>query len=389
MSAEPSTGTIYLDHAATSHPKPAEVVGAVLRALEHGGNPGRGQHARAAAAAAVVEGARSALAELLGGVDPSRIAFTGGATDALNIAIKGTLRPGDHVVTTALEHNSVLRPLRGLADRVGVRVTVVPVGPDGFLEVARLREALLAETRLVVLTHASNVTGAVQPVADVAEACAAVGVPVLLDAAQTAGELPLEVAQLGVAMAVLPGHKGLLGPQGAGALYVREGDEPERWREGGTGTGSESDVHPGGMPGRLEAGTAPVPAIAGLGAGVRLVLERGVAAVQAHQERLTALVTEGLLAIPGVRVYGATDPSRRVGVTAFNIDGSDATEVAVVLENGFGIEVRAGLHCAPLAHRTIGSPPSGAVRVSTGFSTTEGDVEAFLAAVREVATSAG
>ncbi len=379
---------IYLDNAATSFPKPESVTTAVTEALATGGNAARGHHHLAGRGARLIEETRSLLASLLNAEDPSRVAFAFNATDALNMAIKGFVQPGDHVITTQLEHNSVLRPLNGLKTRGVIDMSVSEVGENGVLDPGAVEALIRSETRLAVMTYVSNVLGTIQPVAEVAEICGKHGIPLLVDAAQATGELPIDVQALGVAMLAFPGHKGLLGPQGCGGLYVRPGIELAAWREGGTGTQSKLTEHPDEMPHRLEAGTHNLPALAGLAAGVRFIQERGVAELRDHQLRLLRQLVEGLEGIGGVTLYGDLDPARKAGVASFNVAGMDCSDVGAILDQSFEIVVRTGLHCAAPTHRAIGTFPSGTVRASPGFATTEDEIQTSLSAIEQIADAA-
>jgi cysteine desulfurase/selenocysteine lyase len=376
---------IYLDHAATSWPKPP----AVREALDAyfgdaGGNPGRAGHRMSIGAARLVEGSREALAELLGVEDPSRITFAKNATEALNLAIYGLLEPGDHTVTSSVEHNSVMRPLRDLEDR-GVELTVVSAAADGTLDPAALIAAMKANTRLVVTLHGSNVTGALLPIGEIALACRERGVPYLVDAAQTAGTVAIDVAALGIDLLAFTGHKGLLGLTGTGGLYVRPGVSPKPRLRGGTGSKSDLEVQPDFMPDIYESGTLDVAGIAGLGAGVRHLLETGVDKVEAHDRALATRAIEGLEAISGVTVYAPGDPGLRCGVLSFTVDGLAPSDVGTILDRDFAIMSRVGLHCAPGAHRTIGTFPTGTVRFGFGLSNTPEQVDTAVEAVTEIA----
>jgi cysteine desulfurase/selenocysteine lyase len=374
----------YLDNAATSHPKPAAVYSAADEFLRHGaGNPGRGSHRRATEAAGLVARCRMRLARLLGVPVPARVVFTPGCTHALNLALKGLLRPGDRVATTSLEHNAVARPLRSL-ERRGVIVDRAPC-PEGQFDWSAFRARLTPETRLAVVVHASNVTGEVLPVAEIATACAALGVPLLVDAAQTAGALPTPARDWGQVLVALAGHKGLLGPTGVGALYVAEGLEPQPLVEGGTGTRSESDEQPETLPDRFESGTLNGPGLAGLEAALAWLEERGVATVRKSELALTEHLARELAAIPGVRVYGPPAGADRAAVVSFTLADWDPQDLAPVLDERFDVQCRAGLHCAPWAHQSLGTFPGGTVRFSPGPFTTEAEVETAVSAVRQVA----
>lgn len=376
---------IYLDNAATSWPKPP----AVRRALdlyfdEAGGNPGRSAHRLSVAAARVVERTREAVATLLGIEDPSRLVFTHNATHALNLALYGTLKPGDHVVTTSMEHNAVMRPLRHLESQ-GVAVTVVACDREGTLDVDAVRRAFRRQTRLLVTTHASNVTGALLPIDRLGALAREQGVLYLVDASQTVGAVPIDLSTLPVDLLAFSGHKGLLGPTGTGGLYIREGVPLVPLIRGGTGSQSDSETQPAFLPDAYESGTPNVAGLAGLGAAVEFLRDVGVEQVRAHEVGLVARVLEEASAVPGLTVYGPRDPAARCGVLSFNLAGAVSSEVALALEASFGIMTRAGLHCAPAAHRTIGTFPTGTVRASVGWFNTLDDVDALLGALIEIA----
>ena len=366
---------IYLDNAATSFPKPACVVEAMASALaQSGANPGRAGHRLALAAGRIVEDCREAIAELLGELDATRVAFAANTTDALNMAIHGVLRPGDHAVSTLIEHNSVLRPLSELARSGSIALTLVPPDASGMIHAQDIAQALTPRTRLVVMTHMSNVLGVEQNVAAVGALCRARGVLFLVDAAQTAGHLPLTPARWGCSMLALPGHKGLLGPHGTGALWVAPGVSLAPMRQGGTGSASESMFQPRMMPDLLESGTLNLPGIAGLRAGMRVACAHR----EETQKNAVALcneMREALLNLPGVRVYTPEGAS----LTTFNIEGIASQEVAAALDEA-GIAVRGGLHCAPGVHRCLGTLETGAVRVSPGLTSTRQDAVRLIEA---------
>ncbi len=375
---------IYLDNAASSHPKPPAVYDAVAAALRVGANPGRGGHRPALEAARTVLETRCRVAELLGVSDPARVVFTANGSHALNLALKGALRAGDHVVTTAMEHNSVLRPLAALARR-GVGATVVGADARGWVDPADLAAACTPATRLVALTHASNVVGTIQDAAAVGDLCRRRGLLFLLDAAQTAGVVPLDLEGLGVHLLAAPGHKGLLGPQGTGILALAPGVELATLLEGGTGTHSEEREMPRELPEGLEAGTLNAPGLAGLGAGVGYLRERGVDAVRAGEEELLRWLLPELARVPGLELYGLPGAAGRVAVVSFNLAGRDGAHLGFALDEVYGIAVRVGLHCAPDAHRALGTFPVGTVRASFGPLNTLEDAEALVRALRELA----
>ena len=381
---------IYLDNAATSFPKPPQVSEAIADLLAHrAGNPGRSGHALAVAAQAVVADTRRLLASFFGARDPSRVVFALNATDALNTALWGLLRPGDRVVTTSVEHNAMVRPLSALAER-GVAVERVPCAPDGTLDLDDLARALeAAPTRAVAMTHASNVCGTILPVQDAARLAHRHGAVLLVDAAQTAGVLPIDVAEMGIDLLAFPGHKGLLGPTGTGGLYVSPEVRLAPLRQGGTGTRSEEERQPEELPEALEAGTVNTVGIAGLGAALRVLQGLGLARVQAHEAALATRLLAGLRDIPGVRVHGTGDPRRQVAVVSITVDGWEPVDLGAALDSTFGIAVRPGLHCAPIAHRTLGTFPHGTVRLSPGISTTEEEIDQALAALRGLAGAGG
>jgi cysteine desulfurase family protein len=375
--------TPYFDNPASSHPKPEAVYGAVEHALRLGANPGRAGHRAALDAARLVHGAREAVATLFGVGDCSRIVFTLNATQALNQAIKGLLRPGDHVVTSSMEHNSVVRPLHYMAGQ-GIEVDFVKADTQGRVDPQKLEDALKPNTKLLVLNHASNVCGTLQDAEAVGALCRRRGVLFLLDAAQTAGCIELDVEKLGVDLLAAPGHKGLLGPQGTGVLYVRPGLALTPLIHGGTGNLSAGRDMPPEMPEALEGGTVNTPGIAGLEAGVRYLLERGVADVRAEELALMEWFLPRLSELKGITVFGPEDPAERVAVVSFNIEGVDSAHLGYELDEQYSIGVRVGLHCAPDAHRSLGSFPQGAIRVGFGPFNTIDDAKLLLNALEEL-----
>jgi cysteine desulfurase/selenocysteine lyase len=381
---------IYLDNAATSWPKPEEVYSAVDRWQRENGAPfGRGVYDSASTTDRLVNDARRAVATLLGVDDPSRVVFALNGTDALHLAIQGLIKPGDHVVTTVIEHNSVLRPLRQLESR-GVATTHVGCDAEGVVAAGDVVKALNAKTKFVVVAHASNVTGALQPVAEIGAELRKRGVTFIVDAAQTLGELPLAAEELSCDLLAAPGHKGLLGPLGTGVLYVRPGIE-ERLasiRTGGTGSQSNSTLQPKTMPDKFEAGNLNVPGIVGLGAGARWLLQRGISNVREHALQLTTRLLDGLSKLPSVRIRGPREPARRVGLVSLTIEGYDPQEAAAVLATSFGMEARSGLHCSPLMHKALGTDAGGGtLRLSLGPFNTAEHVEAAVAALGQLTTS--
>jgi cysteine desulfurase/selenocysteine lyase len=388
---------IYFDNAATSWPKPSGVAEAMVHFMKAvGANPGRAAHRQAVESGRIVYGAREAVAELFHAPDPLRVVWCKNVTEALNLALRGLLRSGDHVVTSSMEHNSMMRPLRALErqpekDSGGVEVTVVACSPLGELDPAAVRAAIQPNTRLVALNHASNVVGTILPVAEVGAICRECDVLLLVDAAQTGGSYPIDVQSDHVDLMGFTGHKSLGGPMGTGGLIVGERvDEAqlEPLIRGGTGSRSEHERQPDFLPDMYESGTPNVVGLAGLGAGVRWVLERGVEAIRAHEVTLTHALIEGLEAIPGVTVYGALDAELQTATVSFNIKNTLPSEAGLRLDDEYGIMCRVGLHCAPAAHRTLGTFPVGTVRFGLGAFSTLDEVEMALDAVRQLAQEA-
>jgi len=377
---------VYFDNAATSYPKPSRVWDAVDHfQREIGASAGRGAYAEAYECARLLGETRALLARLFNAPDPSRFLFTMNATGALNLALKGTLRPGDHVVTTAIEHNSVLRPLNALRERGIIDFSVVACAPTGELDPDALAAAIRPATRLIALLHGSNVCGVLFPVEQIARIARERGIPLLVDAAQTAGAVPIDVRALGLDMIAFPGHKGLLGPLGTGALWVREGLELQTVTEGGTGSKSEWDVQPDFWPDRHEAGSHNAAGLVGLLEGVRYVLDRGVAEIRAHKELIVSRLLRRFRAIEGVRVFGPGSAALNGGVVSIRAEGWGPLEMASELDRRYRINVRPGLHCAPGAHKTIGTFPEGTVRFSVGPFNTPEQVDAAAEAVEELA----
>lgn len=379
--------TIYLDNAATTYPKPEAVYQAIDRAMRDiGVAPGRGGHRQSMEAARIVFSARESLAHLLGIGDSSRIIFTHSATEALNMAVKGILKPGDHVVTTSMEHNSLARPLHHAAEG-GVPVTWVQSDADGYVTAGQIIDALRPDTKLVAMTHCSNITGAVNPVDEIGQLLRERGVLFLVDGAQSTGSYPFSIDAMGVDLFAAPGHKGLYGPPGTGFLYIAPGVDLGPLLHGGTGSGSSEIFQPSSLPERHESGTMNTPAIAGLLAGVEYVASRGIAAIHDFEMELAGRLCIGLSSIPGVRVFNPVGTRPRCAVVSFTITGRDPATVGYMLDHRYGISVRVGLHCAPLAHRSIGTFPDGTVRVSPALFNTDEDIDRLLAAIREIAAS--
>jgi len=380
------TFMIYLDNAATSWPKPPMVADRVREAILHqGGNPGRSGHAMSLAAGKLLEEARNKLAHLFNVADPHRIVFALNATDALHLAINGSLEEGGHVIISSMEHNAVTRPLHRYQERGGC-VTKIPMDPVSGVDPENVKKALRKDTRLVVMTHASNVCGTVNPIKEIGLVCREAGVPLLVDASQSAGCLPVDVEAMNIDMLAFPGHKSLLGPTGTGGLYIREGVEMAPVRLGGTGLHSEEQDQPREMPFRYESGTQNVQGLAGLAAGLDYIEEEGLDAIESKEESLTSLLLEGLAPIEGLSLYGPPKGVRRAPVVSFTLENVDPIEIAAILDQSFAIAVRAGLHCAPDAHGTIGTlAAGGTVRVSPGPYNTEEDIQRVVDAIGEIA----
>ena len=375
---------IYFDNAATTMLKPPGVAQAVSRAIGSFGGVGRGVHDASIDAGMTVFQARQKVSDLLGGSGAKRVAFALNATEALNVAISGLLEPGCHAVTTAASHNSALRPLFRAEDGGAARVTVVGIAPDGSLDYDEFDEAFEPGTRLAVVTHASNLTGDVYDIARMAAIAHAHGALLVVDAAQTAGLVPIDMAADGVDVVCFTGHKSLFGPQGTGGLCVAESVDIAPLKVGGSGTHSYDRAHPPFMPERLEAGTLNGHGIAGLLAGLTYIEGKGVDAIRAETLSLARRFEEGVRAVDGVRVYGG-GTGQRTGIVALNVGDADSALVADMLNNVFGICTRAGAHCAPLMHEALGTQCQGAVRFSFSHFNTEGEIDEGVRAVRSVA----
>jgi len=374
----------YLDHAATSWPKPQPVIDAVVHAMAAaGGNPGRAAHSLGLAASRLIVESRIDVAALLGIKDSRNLVFVPGCTFGLNLALKGLLQPGDRVVVGSTEHNAVVRPLNVLAAQ-GVRVDVVRADTAGRIDPDVLEAAVNeTATRAVICQHASNVLGTIQPIGDFADIAHAAGAVIIVDGAQAAGHVHLDLDALGADVYAASGHKGLLGPQGAGVLYLAPDCEPRELTQGGSGSNSEDPLQPMTRPDRYEAGTPSTPAIAGLGAAARFLSEHGQV-LRAEEHRLTSMLHDGLLRIPGIRVLGPPPGEERVPVLSIVHATIDSDRIAFELDVSFGIAVRAGLHCAPWAHETAGTAGTGAVRFGIGYGVTADHIEYTLESLRTV-----
>ena len=381
-----STKTIYLDNAATTFPKPREVLQQALDAYARiGVNPGRSGYDLCMVAGELVHETRKALAAFFGGTKPERLIFAANATDALNLAIQGLVGTGDHAVTTTVEHNSVIRPLDHLQRDRGVRVEFVPFEQGGRVDPDEIARRFRPETKLVVLNHGSNVIGTIQPVAEVGRRCRERGIVLVVDTAQTAGVIPIDVEAMCIDVLCFTGHKSLLGPTGTGGLYVREGVEIRHTRFGGTGVHSAYPYHLDEYPYRLEAGTGNLLGIAGLYFAQQYLARRGIGAIYRHEMELFGRLQAGLEAIEGVTLHGTTSLEQRLPVLSFTLAGRDPADVGSLLDVDYDIACRTGLQCAPLVHQQMGTGERGTVRLSVGPMNEAKDVEAAIAAVTEIA----
>lgn len=376
---------IYLDNAATSYPKPEEVYNAVMHAMkEIGANPGRGGSKPTLMASRIIFECREAVATFFNIPNSKNVIFTSNATESLNIAIKGILKPGDEVITTPLEHNSVLRPLNTLEKKIGVSVKFVKCDLNGSFKPTDFINLFSEKTKLAIITHASNVIGNISPIEEIFYECRKRGILTLLDAAQTAGVIPIDVQKMNVDLMACPGHKSLFGPQGTGILYIKDGIELDTLKEGGTGTQSSSIEHPKELPERFEAGTLNMPGIAGLLAGIKFINKTGIINIREHEQRLLKRLIDGLKENHNVILYGLLDTEKMASTLSFNLINLDCSEVGFILDEVYDIYTRVGLHCAPIAHKTIGTYPYGTVRVSPGFFNTEKDIDEIIRAINEI-----
>lgn len=374
---------IYLDNAATSYPKPESVVEAVADYIRYvGANAGRAAYAKALQASRLVFETREAVAQIIGVRDSSRVVFTGNATEALNLAILGLrLAEGDEVVTSGLEHNSVMRPLRYLEKEKGVKIVIARGPPDGRLTLDELAGKVTSKTRLIVVNHASNVVGTILPVREIGRVARQHNITFLVDAAQTAGCVPISVDEDNVDLLAFSGHKGLLGPQGIGCLYVRAGIGLAPLKFGGTGSHSEHELQPDFLPDMYESGTLNLPGIAGLKAGIEFLNREGVENIRSRVQQLTGTLIQRLSELKGTTIYGTGDENRQTGVVSINLARREPSEIAEILDRVHDVSVRAGLHCSPQAHKTIGTFPSGTVRISLGPFNTGEHIDAVCSAL--------
>ena len=375
---------IYLDNGATSFPKPKGMLRAMYECMrDYCGNPGRSGHIMSIKTGEEIYKTRNQLGKLFHIEDCSRIVFTSNTTDALNLGIKGVLESGDHVITTAMEHNSVLRPLKAL-EEAGVETTIIRCSSDGTLNPEMLKSEIRSNTRLIACSHASNVTGTIMPVMEIGEIAKENQILYLVDAAQSAGSLPIDVNTMNIDLLAVPGHKGLLGPMGTGMLYVREGIALRPLKEGGTGTKSRDLIQPEELPEGYEAGTVNAPGIVGLGYSAGFVANIGVGQIRDYEEGLVRMLDEGLRNMAGVTVYGPWNCNKKTGIVAFNVKKLSCEDVCDRLSTDYSIASRGGFHCAALAHKTIGTYDTGAVRLSVGPFNTKREINMALEAVYQI-----
>lgn len=375
---------VYFDNAATSYPKPPSVYKAINFVLKHAGaNPGRGEHTLSRSASRIVFEARETIANFFNIPNSRNIIFTANGTEALNLALKGILKSGDHVITSSMEHNAVLRPLNSLKKN-GVKVTFLQCDKKGKIDFTLISKEIKKNTRLIVMTHASNVTGTLLPIGEIGEIASKKGIPFLVDAAQTAGTIPIDVLNDQISMLACPGHKGLLGPQGTGFLYIKDDIDLEPLIEGGTGSDSELPEQPTFLPDRFQSGTLNTPGIAGLKAGIEYICKKSIAAIKKREDLLCETFTNKLKEISQVNIYGPLSVKEKTAVVSFNISDQDPAHIANILDQKFNIMVRVGLHCSPFAHKTIGTFPDGTIRASFSSFNTLREIDYFIDALKQI-----
>lgn len=374
---------IYLDNAATTFPKPTEVYEEVLKCMEnYAANPGRGSYDMAIKASAKVMEARQEISELFNIPNALNLVFTSSATEALNIAIKGLLKRRDHVISTVIEHNSVLRPLNYLSKN-GVQFTLLGVNELGYLNMNGLKNEIRKNTKAIIINHASNVLGTIQNIREIGRMAKEHGIIFIVDASQSAGTLSIDVQRDNIDLLAFPGHKGLLGPQGTGGLYIKEGISLENFKDGGTGSNSNSMTQPDYLPDKFESGTLNTPGIAGLCEGVKFIKKVGRRNIQKHKERLVEYLLKELKKLPYIKIYGHSNTENRAAVVSINVEGMDSSQVGYML-NKKGIAVRTGYHCAPLIHGIIGTMNRGTVRISPGYFNSFEDIENIVSSLKKI-----
>jgi len=378
---------IYFDNAATSWPKPTCMIEAMIDFNSNiGANPGRSAHRLSIEAARILFNTRELLASLIGAKDPDNIIFTRNATEGLNILIHGLLKPGDHVITTSMEHNSVMRPLRS-KEKEGVEITTIKCSPEGELDPKDILKAIKKNTTLIITTHASNVIGTLMPIEEIAKIASERDIIYCVDGAQTVGSVDIKVKEQLIDILVFTGHKSLYGPQGTGGIYLKKGLEKKikPLEQGGTGSRSEYEEHPDFMPDRFESGTPNTIGIAGLGASIDYITGLGIENIRKKEMQLTRLFLDGITSIKGIKVYGVKDVNKKIPVVSFNIKDMTPSDISYMLDREFNIMSRPGLHCAPSAHRTIGSFPEGTVRFGFGMFNTEEEIKIAIEAIEKIA----
>jgi cysteine desulfurase family protein len=374
---------IYLDNAATSFPKPSEVYDEVLNCMKnYAANPGRSSHDMSIQASSKIAETRQELSTLFNIDCPFDIIFTCNATESLNIAIKGLLKRGDHAISTAIEHNSVLRPLNYLS-KAGVELTLLKVNMEGFIDINELEKSIEKNTKVIIINHASNVLGTIQDIEKIGSICKKYGLIFMVDASQSAGVVPIDVDKANIDLLAFPGHKGLLGPQGTGGLFIRDGVKLEHFIDGGTGSNSSSMEQPDFLPDKFESGTLNTPGIAGLYEGIKFIQKIGIENIQKHEKTLTEYLLSELKKLSYVKIYGSKSAENRAAVVSINIDNMDSSKVGYIL-NKNNIAVRTGYHCAPLIHRVIGTEKYGTVRISPGYFNTDKDIEDFINVIKGI-----
>ncbi|MGL5316014.1 MAG: aminotransferase class V-fold PLP-dependent enzyme [Peptostreptococcaceae bacterium] len=375
---------IYLDNAATTYPKPECVYDSIMDCMKnYCANPGRAGHKLAMKAAREIYDARENIAKLFNVDNPMNIVFTNNATDSLNLAIKGVVKSGDHIITTSMEHNSVIRPIKAL-EKNNIENTIVSCDKDGFLNIEDLKNAIKPNTKLIVTTHASNVCGTIIDIKSVGEIAKENNIIYLVDASQTAGVYDIDVKEVNVDMIAAPGHKCLFGPQGTGILYIRDGLELEILKEGGTGSRSEDVFQPNLLPDKYESGTHNTPGIVGLNEGVKFIFEKGIDNIRKHEEELCEYMLTRLEEVPNIVIYGPKNSKKRAAVISINIGNMDSGEITFLLDSEYDIATRSGIHCAPLAHKTLGTLDQGAVRFSIGYFNTKSDIDVAIEALKKI-----
>jgi len=375
---------IYFDNAATTFPKPEEVYRAVDNCLRnYCANPGRGGHKLSLQSGRVLLEARELLSELFNADSPENIILTHNATESLNLALKGYLKKGSHVITTSMEHNSLIRPLKAL-EKLGVEISIITCNSYGEINISDIEKEIRKETVLIAVTHASNVSGIILPIAEIGAMAKAYNLNFLVDASQTAGGVEIDVEKMNISMLAFTGHKSLMGPQGTGGLYIRKGVELDPLKEGGTGSKSESLYQPDILPDRFESGTHNTPGIAGLCAGISFIKDKGIDNIRKREQELTSYFLDGLKEIKNVKVYGTRDINKQAPVISINIRNIGSSDISYILDQTFDIATRPGLHCAPMAHKTLGTLDQGTVRFSFGYFNTKEEIETALAAIKQI-----